>query len=191
MVRRGVVGVEALIEAYLTEGRAAQYISAQLLSCRGVLDVGVPFVDRALLLSASRVPLATKIHNRLNRHILAASRPDLLAIPLAATLVNAGAPILAREASRWARRVIEERAWQRHFTTSGAKPAPRFAWANFEFVRSTRCLYPVVEDLATGLWDRTALLQRLADLESDGWGRPAHPIVDMLMKIYTVDLMLR
>ena len=191
IVQRGVRGTDELIEAYITERRAAQYISAQLLSCRAVLDVGMPFIHRALLLRASRVPLSTKIHNRLNRDILAGTRPDLLAIPLAATLVKAGAPILAREASRWVRKVIEERAWRRHFESAGANPAPRYAWANFEFVRTSRCLLPIAEDLSAGLWDRVEIFRRLTDLEAGGWNRPAHPMVDMLMKIYTVDLMLR
>ena len=191
LIARGVQRTDQLIEAYITQRRAAHYIAAQLLSCRAVMDIGIPFIDRELLIRASSLPLHTKIHNRLNREILASTKRDLLDIPLAATLVSAGAPILAREASRWMRRNLENRAWRRHFESGGSTAPPRFAWANFEFVRSSRCLEPIADDLRLPMWDRGAIAGKLKELATAGWDRPAHPLVDMLMKIYTVDLMLR
>jgi hypothetical protein len=191
LLGRGIHLTEPLIEAYLTQGRAAQYIAPQLLSCRGSTDVGIPFIDRQLLELASSTPMHLKIHNRVNRAILAMKYPSLLEVPLAATLVSAGSPILLREASRWVRRSIEQRKWRQHFQERTVHPPPRYAWANFEFVRDTRCLEPVAEDLRSPIWDRGAILARLTELHNGHWKHPAHPLVDMLMKIYTVDLMLR
>jgi hypothetical protein len=191
LIERGVRKTDHLVEAYITQRRAAHYIAAQLLSCRAVIDVGMPFIDRELLLRASTLPLHAKIHNRLNRGIVASTRASLLDLPLAATFVDAGAPILAREASRWIRREMEDRAWKRHFASGGRVGPPRYAWANFEFVRSARCLEPIAEDLRLPIWDRTEIARQLEILAASGWNRPAHPMVDMMMKIYTVDLMLR
>src|SRR5204863_7321007 len=62
---RGISSGNQLIEAFITEHRGSQYINTQLLSCRASLDVFTPFGERDLLTLASRIPLATKVHNSL------------------------------------------------------------------------------------------------------------------------------
>ena len=92
LAARGVVGSSRLLEAYISEHRGSQYINAQLLSCRAAVDVALPFADAETLLFTSRVPLESKIHNRLNRSILQRHAPELLAFPTAATFAATNAP---------------------------------------------------------------------------------------------------
>lgn len=188
---RNVHSLEQLIESYVTELRGSQYINAQLRSCRAELDISIPFADQQLLAFASRLPLSFKIHNAINRAALRHHWPALLDQPLAATLVRARAPLLVQEASRLARKVREEGHWKLHFASSGRIPPPRLAWVNFEFLREGRCLHEVIDDLRADVWDRGALQRKADAVTSREFRQPVHPVSDLLMKIYTIDLVLR
>src|SRR5947199_8466796 len=69
LVARGVPLGERLVEAFIAEHRGV-HINAQALSCRAVLDIALPYTDRDVLSIASRIPLALKINNSLNRSVL-------------------------------------------------------------------------------------------------------------------------
>src|SRR5690606_30502669 len=44
--KRGIREGDRLIEAFIAEHRASQFICSQILSCRAHLDIAVPFADR-------------------------------------------------------------------------------------------------------------------------------------------------
>ncbi|TMA51298.1 MAG: hypothetical protein E6J75_18755 [Deltaproteobacteria bacterium] len=189
--RRGVVTGDELVEAFVTEQRGTQYINAQILSCRANLDVTMPYTDRALLALSTRIPVKTKIHNTLNRAMLARHVPGLLQFPCSATLVPARAPVVAQELSRLVRRKLDDSRWRLYFSSRGRLPQPRLGWGNFEFLRTGRVLNALADDLRADVWDRGAIRDRIAavtPLESRG---SVHRLSFQLMRIYTVDQMLR
>lgn len=189
--RRGVTDPLKIIEAFITEHRATHYIAAQLLSCRAHTDVALPFGRREMLGFASRLPLPIKVHNRLSRAMLGRYAPTLLRPPLAATLAPASAPIIVQEASRFARKVYEQGRYQLHIRTRGRVQPARLGWVNFDFLRTGSALRGVIEDLKSDLWNRHALERQILALESGDLTIYPHPLYDQIMKIYTVDLMLR
>lgn len=189
--RRGVLSPHQLIEAFISEHRGTQYINAQLLSCRGHVDVALPFADRALLSLASRLPLHAKLHNQVNCQVLRKYAPELLRPPTAATFVPAASPVIVQEASRLVRRAYEELRWRLYHRSRRRLPPPRLGWVFFEFLRSGTRLRNLIEDLRGDMWDREALHRRLDSIVKGEGMEDLHPIYDQLGKIYTVDLMLR
>jgi hypothetical protein len=191
LIDRGISTPDQIVEAYISENRGTQYINSQLLSCRAVLDVAMPFVDQELLLAASRTPLSFKIHNRLNQQMLKTHAPEFLKFPFAATLITARHPIFLQETSRFCRSLLESAHWKLHFATKRRTAPPRLGWVNFEFLRDGKSLMTIVDDLRSCIWDRRALIERISACTAGGYAQPLHPISDAIMKVYTVDLMLR
>jgi len=188
---RGVPSAAQVIEAFISEHRGSQYINAQLMSCRANCDVVLPFADRELLRFAARIPFPAKIHNRLNRSILRHHAPALLEFPLAATLLPAGAPLVAQEASRVARSLYENGRQRLHIASRGQLPAPRLGWVNFDFLASGVALNSLIDDLRCDIWNYDALRQQAQWIMEGNRRMPLHPMYDQMSKIYTVDLLLR
>jgi hypothetical protein len=191
LVDRGISTSDQIVEAYISEHRGTQYINSQLLSCRAFVDIALPFVDQELLLAASRTPLSAKIHNRLNQQMLKTHAPESLQFPLAATLIAARNPMFLQETSRFCRSLMERAQWKLHFATKQRTAPPRLGWVNFEFLRDGKSLTTIVDDLRSCIWDRKALIERISACTARGYDQPLHPISDAIMKVYTVDLMLR
>lgn len=105
--KRGVLEGDRLIEAFIAEHRGSQYICSQLLSCRAHLDITLPFADRNFLNLVSRIPQHFKVHNQLNREMLRRYAPHLLRFPTGAVPLQAGAPILLQESSRFCRYMLD------------------------------------------------------------------------------------
>ena len=187
---RGVQSDISLVEAFVSEHRGTQYINAQLLSCRAHLDVAVPFAGGELFSFSTRVPFQAKVHNSLNRRMLARHAPQLLREPMAATLVPAGWPILLQEASRVVRKITERGQALVHRRTRGRAGRPRLGWVNFDFLTDTRALRGIADDLEADIWDHRAI-QRLVDNLAHADRRTLHPIYDQLAKVYTIDLLIR
>ncbi len=187
-VKRGIVTADQLIEAFIAEHRGSQYISAQIRSCRGNLDIAIPFADRDLLFIASRIPLTRKIHNSLNRKILLSHAPDLLRFHTAATLVPAAMPIFLQEASRICRRLLDKGFWKLYFATNGRIGPFRTGWTNFEFLRHSPALHCLLQDLKSDIWDRKSLEHSFLNRERSH-NRRIYP--ETFLKIYTTDLILR
>jgi hypothetical protein len=194
LVVRGVVEPDKLVEAFISENRGTQYISAQILSCRAHLNIAVPFVDRDLLLTASRLPIGVKIHNSVNRRMMQRHAAALLRFPCAATLLPASMPILFLEASRLVRYIVAGVQWKIHVMTKGMVGAPRLSWVNFEFLRSGKCLLAIAEELRSPIWDRRAMSDRIDSLAHTTRVEPsnyAHALANQFMIISTADLITR
>lgn len=185
---RGIESPLQALEVYITETRGAQYICAQLMCCRSHVEVVLPFGDRELLEASYSVPLSGRLHNLLNRTMLRRNAPELLIPPLAATFAPAGSPLLVQESGRFVRHTLERLLWSLHFRSSGRVPRPRFSWVDFQWLRYSDLLARLVERLRLDIWDRDALHRRIKDLRSGGWPHPAHPMLDILLRITTVDL---
>ena len=187
---RGVSSRTALTEAFVSEHRGAQYISAQPGSYRGDVNSSQPFAESELLRFATSLPLQVRIHNSLNRSILRHSQSPLVEFPMAATLVRARRPIVLQEGSRLLRRAMESSVEQANRILKGCSKPPRLSWVNFEFMRNTDLTERLVDSLVLDIWDRPAIREKAGLLSAGGrWPRP-HGFFDQLMKIYTVDSLL-
>ena len=195
LIDRGILTSEQLIEAYLTEHRAAQNISAQPLSCRANVDVTLPFADRELLRMGGRLPMGLKIQNSLNLQMLGNHAPRLAAPPTAATLVPASAPIVVQEASRLVRRIYESNRWRLHFASRGGLSQPRTGWWQLEFLRGGAVFAAILDDLRMDIWDRGEIRKRIADNAANratlDWRSPTALLAQHMLRISTVDRMLR
>jgi hypothetical protein len=189
--RRGVQDQAALVEAFLTEHRGAQYVSAQLRSCRAYADVAVPFGGGELFSISTAMPIQLKVHNRLNQRLLAQHSPVQLRYPFAATLLPASYPILLQEASRLVRKgasVVRDR----FAAMSGGRMEPsRTGWVHFDFLRGSRALETLADSLTLEIWDRDAIRQGTRRLAEPGSQLPTHPFYDQFAKILTVEHMFR
>ena len=189
---RGVKSPEILIEAFIAEHRATQYINSQILSCRASLDIALPFCDNELLDLSGKIPLAHKVQNILTRDLLGRIAPDLLHYPTAATLVPAYFPIFVQEASRALRVLLEDSQYYLNRATAGRIKAPTWSWLNNEFLRSSPALKNILEDLRCDFWDREALARALKNPEKfEGGLYTMNNLLSRFLKIYSVDLMLR
>jgi hypothetical protein len=188
---RGVSTNAQLLEAFITEFRGTQYINGQLLACRAFTDVTIPYADREALLIASQIPIKAKLHNLANREMLRRHDPRLLRTATGATLVPAGYPIVLQEATRATRRGYEHLRWRLHFSTRGRTEPPRFGWWNLEFLRTGEFLSELASDLRSDLWNKAAIQKHVADTKR--WEPETRTRIKphMLLRAYTVDLMLR
>ena len=187
---RGVETEVGLVEAYVSEHRGAQYINAQIRSCRASTDVAVPFAGEELFVYSTRLPLVAKIHNSINRRVLAQHAPSLLREPMAATLVPAGWPLLLQEASRFGRKLYEAGHLSLHHLSGERIPRPRLGWMNFDFIRNSQELQALADDLRSDIWDREAIQKQIKALPQEDAAR-VHPVFDQFAKVYTTDLLLR
>lgn len=176
---RGIQTSDQLVEAFITEHRASQYINAQVLSCRAYLDVSIPFADQEFFVQVSRIPLTTKLHNSLNRQVLQQYSPEILRFSTAAAPVPASMPILVQELARFLRHIVEK----------GAK-SHSIGWWDWEFLRGGTTLHAIVDDLELGFWNKQVIRQKVVDFQgnkSESIGQLARRLLIM----YTVDLTLR
>lgn len=189
---RGVVGLDALLEAFNSEHRGSQFINAQLLSCRPDVDVVFPLIDRCVLQLATRLPIELKLHNYLNQQLLQRRSPDLLAFPMGATLVKGSRPIWLQEVSRLVRKIVEDFQWNRYLERGedGAE-TPSWGWVNFEFLRDGRAFRRIRRDLRSEIWDMSAIRTMEENISTFRYTQRLHPVYDQMSRIYTLDLLLR
>jgi hypothetical protein len=178
-IARGIESADQLVEAFITEHRGSQYINSQMLSCRAYLDVSIPFSDRDIFVQASRIPIATKFHNDLNRQLLRRYSPQIIRFRTVAAPVPASMPILFQEFSRLLRHMAERKA---HMST--------LAWYDWEFLRTDAVFHSIVDDLKADLWEKQAIRERIADLKVSK-AEPVATLLQRILFIYTADLMLR
>jgi asparagine synthetase B (glutamine-hydrolysing) len=182
--RRGVSSNEMLIEAFITEHRAAQYICAQSLSLRhSKVKIALPFATRELLSLSTKINFGDKVHNKLNQKIIQKLAPSLLNYPMAATILPASAPIFAQEASRAGRMGYERVMWGMHRIMPNIFALPRLGWVNFEFAKEEGALDEFVDGLKSELWDIPSIKRFCGSYNEHSY----HPLVCMLTILLTIE----
>lgn len=188
---RGITNVDQLIEAYITESRASHYIAAQLLICRGYLNIANIFGDQELFFLSSLIPLNIKSYNFLNQALLRKYAPDLLCFPTAASFATAGSPIVIQEMTRLLRKTLNTLSWEIYYSTHGFIGPKWGGWDNFEFLRDGKMLNILLENIRNDFVDKKTIeefLHKLIKYKSHVF---FHNVSNQLMKIYTTELMLR
>lgn len=182
--KRGVSSNEMLIEAFITEQRAAQYICAQSLSLRhSNVEISLPFASRKLLDPATKIKFGDKVHNKLNQKIIRKLAPNLLNYPMAATVVPASMPVFMQEASRAGRMVYERAIGVLHRRMPGVVSMPRLGWVNFQFAKEEGLLDEISGGLQSNLWDPKAIKSFCSDYKELSY----HPLVCMLTLLLTIE----
>lgn len=192
LMARGIKNPENLVEAFIAEHRATQYINSQILSCRASLDIALPFCDNELLDFSWQIPMGKRIHNTLNRELLQRLAPHLLNFPTGAILVPARFPIFIQEASRACRVIFQDSQNFLNWATAGRVKSPRWGWLNYEFLRTSSAFKNILEDLKCDFWDREVIAQAIKT--PDNFSNDINTMNNILsgmLKIYSIDLMLR
>lgn len=192
LLARGIKNPESLVEAFISEHRATQYINSQILSCRASLDIALPFCDNELLDFSWQIPMEKRIHNTLNRKLLQGIAPHLLNFSTGAILVPARFPIFIQEASRACRVIFQDSQSFLNRATGGRVKAPRWGWLNYEFLRTSSAFKNILEDLRCDFWDREVIAQAIKNPDKFSNDiNTMNNILSGILKIYSIDLMLR
>jgi len=173
-----VLGPQQVFERFNMEHRARQYILNQSRTSIPFGGYRIPFAQYELVKFALNTAFETRIHNGLNKEVIRRTNKKLLEYPMAATLVNAGSPIILQEFSRVVRIVAEI------IRSKLGKSRMRLGWNNFEFLQKDHPLFEqIVNSLKLTIWDYDALKHNIND------SKFADPfsMLDMLCKIKAVD----
>jgi hypothetical protein len=191
LIDRGVVDPGKLAEAFISEHWGAVYQGAQILSCRGSINVALPFADQKVLEIASQIAIEAKIQNSLTQRILKLHARNALKLPTAAMLIPANFPILVQEASRGLRKIVSNGQLMMHYLSKGFFNRPSFSWVNYEFLNSGDTLRSIFSDFRSPIWDQKAIEGMIHRVAENREKISLHSVAEILMKMYTVDLSLR
>jgi hypothetical protein len=192
LLKRGIPTIEQLVEAFTSEHRGAFYVGAQLLSAGHNRGISAPFARSKVLQQSTRLPLTTKVHNRLNRQILKEHSPRFIDYPSAATLVALKRPLIIQEASRAARKLYETGKTKAYRLTGGSVTKAHIEWVNFDFlVERPELIHQLVDDLEADIWDIPAMRSMADNISAGNLPESDHQIYDQFNKIYTIDAILR
>jgi hypothetical protein len=167
----------------------------QLLSCRADVNIAIPFADQELYYLTSKIPFTFKIIHSLQQAILRCYDSEILRYPNAAAFFNSKIPIPALELSRVLRKLFESISWKICRATNGRyKPTPS-GWATFECLGKSKALLNIADNLKCDLIDKKKVQNRLSGGLSQTKPHKSmytwNAAQNQIMKIYTVDLMLR
>lgn len=183
---RGVCTTPSLIEAFITEHNANQYMVTQLRSAASETLFNAPFATRSFIEYACSAPFSLKVHNSLNQQIIKKLAPRLLDYPMAATLCKARRPILLQEGSRGLRKLIGEAQTRLHKISGGRTPASSTSWVNFQFMSGSGALESIAESLQSEIFDKQKIRHHCTNFSGSSY----HPMTDMSLKIKTVDMLI-
>lgn len=189
--KRGVAEPIKIIEAFITEHRAANYIMAQLLSCRSFIDITNVYGDKELYNFASKVSFNRKRHDTLTKLILKETGTKYLGIPTASVLTPASYPIFLQELTRVLRKLLELLLWKLYYKTKGKIAYVPFDWPNFEFLRRSKSIDYIVDDINNRIFDKDRIIDFVKKEKETKYSIPMHSISDQLLKIYFIDKMLK
>lgn len=188
---RGIEAIDALIEAFVAENRGSQLITSQLRCMRDVVHVSLPFCDHRFLKMVAGVPLAVKVHNRLNQRLLRRFAPELLQYPSAATLTSSASPIWVQEGSRLVRRLVEKGQWKVHRARPNYVDRPRNGWLNFDYLKKSQALQAIRDDLRSPLWNYRRMDERLHRFATGTETMSASTFAETMLRAYSVELTFR
>lgn len=188
---RGIDDPSRMIEAFITETKGGQRMTAQLRCLRAYVDVANLFADQEFFYLGSWVPYRYKIHCLLFREILRRVEPALLRYSTAATLVPAGSPILLQEASRVMRRVFDDAATRlvaRSRVNLGIRPS---GYMNLEFLRDGRLFTALIDSLRTQFLDKSVLRDVADQVVHRQIADVPNNVSKGFLRVYAADLFLR
>lgn len=181
---QGTDDAQAIYERFYTEHRGGQYINLQLKNSARNGQFRNAFTNRDLVSVVSSINFAARAHNKLNKKIVKKLCPTLLQFPLAATLANAGRPLLVQEVSRAARKVIEKGGRAKDVYNALCRyPDKQFGWNDFSRVVGKEFIGEANRFLTDNCWNQSAVAGVLQKQLSGA----SYPYFDMLSKAITLN----
>jgi hypothetical protein len=181
---QGTGDAQAIYERFYTEHRGGQYINLQLKNSARNGQFRNAFTNRDLVSVLSSINFADRAHNKLNKRIVKKLCPKLLQFPLAATLANAGRPLLVQEISRAARKVIEKGGRAKGvYNVLCRYPNKQFGWNDFSGVVGQEFIGEASQFLTDDCWNKSAIAGVLKKQQSGAF----YPYFDMLSKAITLN----
>lgn len=185
---QGTDNAQTIYERFYTEHRGGQYINLQLKNAAVGGGFRNAFTNQDLISIVSSIKFEDRAHNKINKKIVRKMCPELLKFPLAATLANAGKPLLVQEFSRAARKVVERRGAARSVYNATCRyPNKEFGWNDFSGVVDERFVERANLFLTSDFWKHAAVERIL----NNGKSENMYPFFDMLSKAMTLDHWLK
>ncbi|NMH59053.1 hypothetical protein [Alteromonas ponticola] len=179
----GTSGIQELSERFKIEHSLRQYFSMQTKSAANLFGYHHPFTDSKLAQLVLTLKYRHRINYKLSRHVVKSRAPELLELPLAATLVKASSPIIMQEASR-AVRVTGELMYSK---LTGKLPKG-LGWNNFQFLNRTSAFHEYADMLVDDIWDKPKIHRFLENYSK--CNAEAYSILILLTKMVTTDFRL-
>ncbi|WP_203300630.1 hypothetical protein [Marinobacter sediminum] len=181
---QGTDNAQAIYERFYTEHRGGQYINLQMKNAAVAGRFRNAFTNRDLIAVVSSIKFEDRAHNKLNKKVVRKICPELLKFPLAATLANAGRPLLVQEISRATRKFIEKNnLGMTLYSKMSVYGGRKFGWNDFEAIVSPELANGMLANFQSDLWDRDAIVGASNSKDSG----MKYPLFDMLSKALTLD----
>lgn len=184
---QGMIDAQAMFERFYTEHRGGQYINRQLTNSAYEYRFRNIFTNRDLLQATSSIPFHRRAHNKINKEIIKKLQPKLLDFPMAATLANAGRPLLIQEGSRALRKFVEKSDSMNSVYCKFSRYGDRsFGWNYLGNIVNKDWLENISPLLSNKMWNQDVIVKSvLSEKQSN-----MHPLFDMISKAITIDYII-
>lgn len=176
-------GLHELSERYRLEHSHRQFFVLQTKVAENSMGYHHPYADSRLAELVLQLRFRHRINYTVSQNVVKRRAPQLLKIPMAATLVNADRPILIQELSRFARI-----AYEKANNKVAGRVVKGMGWNNFEFLFTTDTFHEYIDLLVDDMWDKAAMhafVKRAAENYVD-----AYSVLEVLTKSLTLDFRL-
>lgn len=181
-----------VLELFTLTHRGVRFQVEQARAQAPWLPIANPFWERSFLELALSLDIKDRIYNVISRRLLLDNAREAARLPLAATLLPAGAPTFAREASRGARIALSGyHNWLRKRAPGGRTIQRDYSWVDFSFMSQPSAWKPLVAELQSEIWDHSQIEKTLFGLQERASDPFLHPYFFTLLKMLTVEWYLR
>ncbi|MDM7859645.1 hypothetical protein QTP81_03360 [Alteromonas sp. ASW11-36] len=182
-VDSGTNGLQELSERFKLAHAHRQFFVLQTKSAATTLGYHHPYVDSVLAQQVLQLKYRHRVNYKVSQYIVKQQHSDLCSLPMAATLINAGRPILMQEASRLVRI-----AGEKLISKLKGQTVKGLGWNNFQFLHQQQSFHEYVDLLVDDMWDKPAMhrfIEQYGQANGD-----AYSMLDMLTKMVTLDFKL-
>tara|TARA_Y100000296_G_scaffold39477_1_gene45535 strand:- start:17675 stop:19435 length:1761 start_codon:yes stop_codon:yes gene_type:complete len=181
--RHKTSGLHELSERYRLEHSHRQFFVLQTKAAENFMGYHHPYADSRLAELVLQLKFRHRVNYKVSQNIVKRRVPQLLKLPMAATLVNAKRPILMQEFSRFARI-----AYEKVNNKLAGKVVKGLGWNNFEFLFSTDTFHEYIDLLVDDMWDKAAMHSFVKNAARNNVD--AYSMLEMLTKCLTLDFRL-
>ncbi len=182
-VQTGTNGLQELCERFKLAHAHRQFFVLQTKAAATSLGYHHPYVDSILAKRVLTLKYRHRVNYKVSQFIVKQQHKALCSLPMAATLVNAGRPILLQESSRLVRILGEKVA-----TKVTGQTVKGLGWNNFQFLHQQSSFHEYVDMLVDDMWNKDEMhkvIERYGQNNGD-----AYSMLDMLTKMVTIDYKL-
>ena len=176
-------GLHELSERYRLEHSHRQFFVLQTKAAENFMGYHHPYADSRLAELVLKLKFRHRVNYKVSQDVVKRRAPQLLKLPMAATLVKAKRPILMQELSRFARI-----AYEKANNKVAGKVVKGLGWNNFEFLFSSSVFHDYIDLLVDDMWDKAAMHSFVS--RAAGNNVDAYSVLEVLTKYLTLDFRL-